>query len=239
MLKANVARSKRITYITTSLKNSYNLPDIKSTKVPNGVDTELFKKHPSNHLKKRLNLNGEFVVGYVGVLREWIDLDPVFRAMRALIDENLRIKLLVAGEEGLFKQNKDLVKKYGITDNVIFTGTIPYLEVPTYISCMDACLVPFKNDAMSNNSLPLKLFEYMSCEKPVISARLRGVIENVANRVLYTSRAEEYKSTIIKLYRDESLRRALGIEGREFVMKNFDWDMIGSKLENILKEAAN
>ena len=239
MLKANVARSKRITYITTSLKNSYNLPDIKSTKVPNGVDTELFKKHPSNHLKKRLNLNGEFVVGYVGVLREWIDLDPVFRAMRALIDENLRIKLLVAGEEGLFKQNKDLVKKYGITDNVIFTGTIPYLEVPTYISCMDACLVPFKNDAMSNNSLPLKLFEYMSCEKPVISARLRGVIENVANRVLYASRAEEYKSTIIKLYRDESLRRALGIEGREFVMKNFDWDMIGSKLENILKEAAN
>lgn len=239
MLRTNIDRSRRVTYITTCLKSSYDLPGDKSIKLPNGVDSELFKSQPSGQLREELNLNDEFVVGYVGVLREWIHLDPVFRALKALIDQNLRIKLLVVGEEGLFKENKDLVKKYDITNNVRFTGTIPYIEVPRYISCMDACLIPFKNDAISNNSLPLKLLEYMSCEKPVISARLCGVVENVANRVLYASSTKEYKSSIIKLYQDESLRKTLGTEGRKFVTKNFEWATICSKLESILKETTH
>jgi len=101
---------------------------------------------------------------------------------------------------------------------------------------MDVCVIPFKLDAVSQNSLPLKLFEYMACEKPVISTKVEGIMTAVQNRVLYASNSEEYRNKIIELYEDEELRRSMGSEGRIFVGKNYDWSKIISKLEKVLKD---
>ncbi len=48
MLKKNISASKKIVYITESLKDDYNFPQLKSEHIPNGVDTKLFRKYPSN-----------------------------------------------------------------------------------------------------------------------------------------------------------------------------------------------
>jgi len=133
-----------------------------------------------------------------------------------------------------YEKNVELAKEYDLLKNVIFTGTVPYTQVPKYISCMDVCVIPFKFDAVSQNSLPLKLFEYMACEKPVISTKVEGIIESVGDMVLYASNTSEYMSEITKLYNDEELRRRLGSEGRMFVEKNYNWSNITSKLEKIL-----
>jgi glycosyltransferase involved in cell wall biosynthesis len=146
--------------------------------------------------------------------------------------------MIIAGEEGQLEKNKELAKKYSVYDKVIFTGTIPYLEVPKYMSCMDICLIPFRNDLVSKNSLPLKLFEYMACEKPIISTKLPGVINAVGEIVLYASNASEFTDKILYLYNNEPARQALGIEGRKFVEKDYDWSVICSKLEKILEESA-
>ena len=64
-------------------------------------------------------------------------------------------------------------KRIFIAENVIFTGNIQYLDVPDYISSMDICLLPFDTGMVSQNALPLKLFEYMACPVPVISTDIR------------------------------------------------------------------
>ena len=236
MLQSNVSSSKKITYITDSLKEDYNLPTLKAEHIPNGVDTELFRNYLSESLKSSLDMDDSFIVGYVGVLREWVDMQPVFKAMEQLRSQ-LNIKLLIVGEEGYFEENKKLVEEYGLSDNVIFTGTIPYVEVPKYVSCMDACLIPFKNDAVSKNSLPLKLFEYMACEKPVISTKLPGVLDAVGDGVLYASDSGEFAKNILHLYNNKELREKLGFEGRKFVETNYDWSVICDKLEKVLEES--
>ena len=149
------------------------------------------------------------------------------------------MKLLIVGEEGGLKKNKELAKRYGISDKIIFTGTIPYKQVPKYISCMDVCLIPFKLDAVSQSSLPLKLFEYMACEKPVISTKIAGVVNAVQDRVLYASAEEEYHDKIVKLYKDEELRIKLGVEGRNYVKQNYEWSKLALKLESVLEEVRN
>jgi glycosyltransferase involved in cell wall biosynthesis len=235
MIRKIMEVSDRITITTESLKNSYNIPKNKSEIIPNGVDTNLFKNYPSDQLKQELGINGEFVIGYVGVLREWVDLKPIFSAIK---DTDLKIKLLIVGEEGGFKRNKELVEKYGISDKVVFTGTVPFHKVPEYISCMDIGLIPFKINAITENALPLKLFEYMACGKPVISTRLNGVMEVVGNKVLYFSNSEELKQRILELYRNEGLRKELGQEGRTFVEQNYSWDRICRRFEEILIKVA-
>jgi len=233
VMKKNIHISKKVTFTTDSLRHSCGIPLNKSELVPNGVDTELFKEYPSDEIKKELGISNNFVVGYVGVFREWIDLEPLFAAVKQL-DENLNIKLLMVGGGVGYEKNVQLAKEYDLLKNVIFTGTVPYTQVPKYISCMDVCVIPFKLDAVSQNSLPLKLFEYMACEKPVISTKVEGIMTAVQNKILYASNTEEYKNKIIALYNDEGLRKRLGFKGRMFVEKNYNWSNITSKLEKIL-----
>ena len=236
MIKKNIKVAEKITFITNSLKDSYDIPQNKAEFIPNGVDTALFENLPSDRLRDELNIEQDFIIGYVGVLREWVDFEPVFAAVKSLENEYPSIKILIIGEEGGLKENKDLAGRYGLLDRVVFTGTIPYEQVPKYIACMDVCLIPFKLDAVSEGSLPLKLFEYMACEKPVISTKLKGVREAVNDKVFYASNSREYESRIIELYDDEELRRMRGLEGRKFVEKNYNWQKIVDKLEKVLLE---
>ncbi len=170
------------------------------------------------------------------MLREWIDLEPVFSVLNELSHE---IKMVIVGSEGKFKENIELAKRYCLEDRVKFTGMIPYSQVPKYISAMDVCLMPFKKGAISESAVPLKLFEYMACEKPIISTRLSG-IENVAqDKILYASTKEEYKDKITMLFEDDMLRKKMGMEGRRFVEENYDWEKIVGRMEKIMLEVNN
>ncbi len=231
MLKRNIAIASKVTGIAKTLQDNYSIPDEKFELIPNGVDTELFKKVKSD-LRERLGLEDSFVLGYVGVLREWVDLTPVYQAIKNLED----VKLLIVGEEGMLKENREIVRRYGVEDKVIFAGTVPYTKVPEYISAMDVCLIPFKRNAISQNAVPLKLFEYMACERPVISTRLKGVMEVIGNMVLYADTVEEYVMQIRNLANNPELAEELGKKCREFVKQNYNWNKICSKFENILIE---
>lgn len=232
MLKKNICISDRITLTTDHLKKTYNIPDHKSEVVSNGVDTDLFRNYGSK-MKEYLGFSG-FILGYVGVLREWIDFEPVFSILNELDNE---IKMVIVGKEGRFKENIELAKRCGLEDRVKFTGMIPYSQVPKYISAMDVCLMPFsKKSAISESAVPLKLFEYMACEKPIISTRLRGIENAAQDKILYASDKEEYNEKITMLFEDNMLRREMGMGGRRFVEGNYDWERIAGTMEKVLKE---
>lgn len=233
MLKKNISISERITLTTEALRTAYGIPEFKSDIIPNGVDTGLFRDYGMG-TREEFGLDG-FIIGYVGVLREWIDLEPIFSVLKELNDE---VRLVVVGKEGRFEENVELAKMYGVENKVIFTGMVPYSEVPKYISAMDVCLMPFRGGAISEMAVPLKLFEYMACGKPVISTWLQGIHGVAGERVLYASGRDELKQRILALYEDEVLRKRLGADGRKFVEENYDWSNIVGKLEDVLINTA-
>jgi glycosyltransferase involved in cell wall biosynthesis len=237
MMKKNIELAKRITYVTKSLSDSYNFPKDKSVLIPNGVDTVLFHGCPSQELKEELGLGEDFVVGFVGVLSEWVELEPTFIALKELVKKHFKIKMLVVGGGEKIQDFRNLAERYGISDSVIFTGNISYTLVPKYVSCMDCCLISLNATADCHNAFPLTLLEYMACEKPVISTPLAGVMEAVGNQVLYASNGEELKQNILKLYYDEDLGIEMGKRGRELVERNYSWDKICYEFEKGLIEA--
>lgn len=236
--RKNMGLADRVTVITEALRGAYGWGKNKSQIVPNGVDAELFAPQRGASLRERLGVSDDFVIGYVGLLREWVELEPPLKALAHLKLEFANAKLLIVGEEGALQEVKDLAVKYAVTDRVVFAGTVPYTQVPEYISAMDVCLIPIANSADCQHAFPLKLLEYMACEKPVISTPVAGVKEVVADRVLYASNSEELAERIRKLYRDEDLRRRLGTAGRRFVAQKYTWKLACRLLEDTLVETA-
>ena len=235
MINKNIQVSHRVTMSSKTLESAYNIPEAKSEYIPNGVDIELFRNYPCQQDREKLHLEGCFVLGYAGVLREWVDFEPVFEAVAELGNTHPDIRVLIVGEEGL-ERNRELARRCGVDDRVVFTGTVPYAQVPRYISCMDVGLIPRKPSSVAESMVPLKLFEYMACEKPVICTELGGIRKAVQDQVLYASNREQYKQAIIKLYREEELRRKMGESGRRIAEKDYHWANLASRLEALLEK---
>ena len=230
LVRQTIRRSRMVTATTTAFQQQYQILQERFTHLPNGVDTTIFRPVPST-LREQLGLLNAFVLGYVGVLREWVDFGPVFHALRDLE----RAHLLLVGEEGGMSAMARLAKSLGVENRVTFCGTVPHRKVPEYIAAMDACLIPFDRNRIAHSAVPLKLFEYMACGKPVISTRIRGVRETAGDRVLYADTSDELLHCIRRL--DEGDWES-GSEGRSFVLAHHDWEPIARRLERILEEVA-
>jgi glycosyltransferase involved in cell wall biosynthesis len=230
MVKRTVLCSKAVCTISDIYQEKFSIPDEKFHVISNGVDTSHFKKVESS-IRRDLNLESDFTLGYVGALREWVDLTPVYEVLNKLDST----KLVIVGQEGLFRENLELAKKYAVQDKVFFIGHVQYSRLPEYIAAMDVCLIPFKNNDTSHNSIPLKLFEYMACEKPVISSRLTGVQQTVKNKIFYADTAEEYESLLIG-FKNSYLNLSQLLESnRIFVEEFFTWNQASETLEKLLK----
>jgi len=239
MLQANVNLATRVTFVTNALKDAYRLPDAKCTLIPNGVHESFFSTPPVPSRRRELGLDGSFVLGFVGTQLEWVDLEPAFAAVSRLNADGKDVKMLVVGGGEKLEANKRLAAAQGVSERVVFTNQLPLSEVPSYISCIDVGLICRTQTTDSDRSLPLKLFEYMACQKPVVSVPLTGVREAVADRVLYARDSDELTSRILQLHGDQGLRERMGLEAMEFVRERYDWSIICRRFEEILQEASS
>ncbi len=235
LLNKNIKNVNKITLITSILKQSYGFPPDKTRILQNGVDTSLFNFKQSKHSK----YNEDFILGFVGVLTDWVEFEPLFRAVKNLSAKNYPVRLIIIGQGEKLHSFINLAKRLGISERITFMGWVATEELPEFISLMDVCFVCRKTTPDSQNSFPLKMLEYMACGKPVISVRLNGVVEAVQDHVLYASDSNEIERRIIELYNSKEEREKLGTEGMKFVRENFSWEKICYKFEKVLYEAVN
>lgn len=223
-----VELSCKITYVTPLLSKSYGFPMNKSVYIPNGVDIDLFS--PNRH---HLHKKNYFCMGFVGVINEWVDLKPVMSALKDL-RKFMRIKLIIVGDGERVDEFKKITQDYEISDHVIFKGKLPYHKVVECMSLMDVCFISRKTTKDSQNSHPIKLFEYMALEKPVISTPLAGVQNLVGDMVFYASNSSEIKKRVCFLHENEDLKNEIGKRNREFIVDNYNWDKISAKFDKML-----
>jgi len=231
MVAKNMKIASKVVYVTSSLSKMYPAPQSKAVIIPNGVDIDLFHTRTPSQLRKELGLDGAFVLGFVGVLREGVDFEPVFAAVKELNNDGHSTKMLIVGENGGLSKNKAMAQHYEISEKVTFTGAVPYTQVPRYHSCMDACLMPLK----FSNAQPLSVLQCLASSKPVISTK---PLEIPHNLVLYACDKEEYKERILQLAKNPELRQEMGSAGRKYVEENHSWADIALRLEAILEEAS-
>ena len=106
------------------------------------------------------------VIGFMGGLGDWIDyglLTELSRRLRGLT-------FVLVGP--VTADTRSLAR----ATNVHFLGEKPYRELPCYVQHFDVCLIPFRCNKLSESVNPIKLFEYLSAGKPVVSTPLPEVL---------------------------------------------------------------
>ena len=63
------------------------------------------------------------------------------------------------------------MKKLERLDNIKYLGVKKYQDLPNYGIWFDVAIIPFKEGDIAKSTSPLKLFEYMAMNKPVVATR--------------------------------------------------------------------
>jgi glycosyltransferase involved in cell wall biosynthesis len=105
------------------------------------------------------------VIGFFGLLADWVDLDLV----RALALARPRWSFALVGKHAT---GVDAVR--GLP-NVHLLGQKPYALLPAYCRGFDVGIIPFRTSDLTLRSNPLKLREYLAAGLPVVSTPLPEV----------------------------------------------------------------
>jgi glycosyltransferase involved in cell wall biosynthesis len=172
-------RANHLIVVSSWLKDylvSHGVNENKITILPNGVDTHQFFPRMNPELKKKLGWENMFVVGYVGTMKDWHGLPSVIEALSLARKKKQNIRLLLVGEGPELSVLKRRIEELDLKEYVYLTGLVPHPQVPDWISIMDVALVPF-DVSVSEYFSPVKMFEYMAMERPVLAARIAQTAE--------------------------------------------------------------
>ncbi|QNU15387.1 glycosyltransferase [Thermomonas sp. XSG] len=107
--------------------------------------------------------HGRRVIGYYGAIAEWFDVELVEQVARRHPD----CLVLLVGADTAGAQ-----RRLGHLDNVQFTGEVPYARLPFYLHAFDVCLLPFHVVPLTLATNPVKIYEYLSAGREVVSVAL-------------------------------------------------------------------
>jgi len=215
------------------------LPESKIMVIPNGVDLDRFQ--PDRVVPKRMFLG--FTVGFVGRLYAWHGLGILLDSLAELRQEGLDISLTVVGD-GLSRADLEAqAQALGIHDSVQFVGQKPWQEVAEYIAGFDVGYVGnIKMQVGSMYHSPLKLYEYMAMEKPVVASAFddaRRVIQEGKTGFLFEPGDKQaIKRALRAAYARKHELEMMGQAARQEILANHSWtaraDAMLTQLDKIL-----
>lgn len=151
--------------------------------VPNGCDYQHFAEAPAHSQLAKLPRP---IIGYFGAITEWFAPELVAAAARA--KSHASFVLIGRASEA----NRKVLAN---CPNVHFLGEKDYSVLPQYLAAFDVCLIPFQRNPLTLATNPVKLFEYFSAGKPVVSTRLPEV-ERFSDAVHFGGTPAEFVAAI-------------------------------------------
>jgi glycosyltransferase involved in cell wall biosynthesis len=209
--------------------------------VQNGVDTELFTPVRATSFRPEFGIGEEeSVVLYVGSFRPWHGMSMIIEAARSLAGPGRGVRFVLVGTGPHYERSVRLAAGIG---GVVFAGSVSPDRVPSFIAGADVCVAPFSSGDFGPIEdhgfwwCPVKLYEYMSCGKPVVTVdypEVRGIVGDAA-LLAPPDDPGQFVKNIDTLLRDASLRRELGTAGRERCVRDHSWDLRAEALHEVYR----
>lgn len=203
--------------------------------LPNVANPQLFEPDSARRdtARRRLGLDGRFVVGFHGVLSPWYGLDVLVEAAARAARSVPELSLLIVGDGVERARIEMLAREHGIADRTVVTGFVPHGRAPEFVDVFDVGVVA---DHVWWTS-PLKLFEYGAMRKPVVAAAVESISEVApeGSLLLVSPRdVDALAEALVRLAADPVERERLAATWHATVMAEFVRDHLGARLLEIL-----
>lgn len=162
-------RATRIVVVTDSFKERLILEKVEPGKIDvikNGVLLDQFQPMPKDReLLLQHNLEGKFVVAYIGTHGMAHNLSFILDCAQKVDDEDIHFLFVGAGamRSRLIRKAEELELA-----NVTFVDAVPKKQVASYISICDVALINLRKTITFTKVIPSKIFENAAMGKPIL-----------------------------------------------------------------------
>lgn len=231
-----VREADHIVTITTAMKEELIERGVAPERISiafNSVDPQRFLPlQRDNALAQRLGIPaGVPVIGYVGSFVDYEGLDDLVSAAALIRDAGIDFRLLLVGDGAVIEELRQLIHDCGLDDIAILTGRVPHEEVEAHYSLIDIAPFPRKPWQVCELVSPLKPFEAMAMQKPVVVSNTRALVEIVTdglNGFLFEKGdAKSLSEVLVRLLKNPELRKTTGTQARAWVEEFRSWNRAG------------
>jgi len=207
------------------------------------IDTQHFKpREKEQKLIEKWGLKDQFVICYTGNVHEanTEEVRSLYLAVALANREGIPTKLIRTGKDfaNFYGEQKEWALK-----NTIELGFVNWNQIPSILSVSDMLIQPGRgSDRWNDYRLPSKVPEFLAMGKPVavpnsnIGKYLKDKEEAL---ILKEGDGLEMLNAIKLIYEDKVLSQKLSNKGREFVLKNFNQEIISKKLQDFYYSLIN
>jgi len=197
-----------------------------------GVDARLFKPIKKAIAIKETGINYENIILFVGRITKAKGLRILVKALarvKAEFDEEIKLLVIGGDVSGVMhseaeskekKHLKQLIKRLGLQEDVMFLGPISRKLLPYMYSLADVCAVPSLYE-----SFGLVAVEAMSCGTPVIASKVGGLAHTVRHGYsglhFLPGRSDQLAKAILKLLTDSEKMEEIGENARFRAAREF------------------
>ena len=224
------------------LENNYDISGKKIFVLPNCVDTHKYRPYPEKRetIRQQYNIGENPLIIFVGSFYEWHDVATLVEAFSNINNKNSEARLLLVGDGTNKTKIENLVSRLGLDKAVIFTGSVPFDEVPFLISAADVTVAPYKKMDVEFWGSPMKLFEYMASGTPLITSSMGQLTEIIRNEVngLLVEPGDVCSLSLAmeKLINNPTLRNYLAHNARIDAERSFSLEKYIDRLEDLFSE---
>ncbi len=204
--------------------------------VPNGVDLEEFKNvQEDKSIWKEMGIKEDKVILYVGHFYKW-------KGVYTLMDAAKKIDQAVVLVGGTDEDRQDLIKyiEDNSLKNVYIKKFVPHIKAIQYLKSADVLALPntAQEERSAKYTTPIKLFEYMASNIPVIASNLQSFnyYLNDNNAVLFEpDQANNLAEKIKYVLGHPQIARDISQQARQDVAE-YTWHNRAKKILNFIKD---
>ncbi|MFJ5924096.1 glycosyltransferase family 4 protein [Kitasatospora sp. NPDC092948] len=211
--------------------------------LPPGVDESTFRPDSGGDaVRARLGLTERPVVVCVSRLVPRKGQDTLIRAFPRVLAAQPDAVLLIVGGGPYRADLEKLVDRVGVRKSVVFTGAVPWEELPAHYGAGDVFAMPCRTrrGGLDVEGLGIVYLEASATGLPVVAGDSGGapdaVREGETGFVVPGKNGETVLAErLVRLLGDPELRREMGEAGRKWVHDAWRWDMLAERLTGLLE----
>ncbi len=201
--------------------------------VRTGVDSELFHNASGKNLRKKYDLESNFVLLFVGG-SSYARRSELVRALYYLSKDHDTIKLILDVPARQQETLTKLSEKLGIRSRILFLHSGSDEELAEVYAACDVFVYP-----SSVSPWGLVVTEAMAAAKPVIVSKQVGTSEIIQNGingiVIDQSKPEQIAKQIEILMNNPKLRKEIGQNAYEYIKNNLSWERYAKSMERVFQ----
>jgi phosphatidyl-myo-inositol dimannoside synthase len=218
------------------------IPAGKLTRLSPAVDPATFRPDPAGGaaIHARLGLAGRPVVVCVSRLVPRKGQDQLIRAWPEVRAHVPDAALLLVGSGSYDAALRRLADQTGVADSIIFTGPVPFAELPAHYAAGDVFAMPCRTrrHGLDVEGLGIVYLEASAVGLPVIGGDSGGapdaILEGETGYVVPGHDVQALAGRISGLLRDPDGARAMGEKGRAWVEREWTWDQAAARLRALI-----